>query len=369
MLGKRTTLAAGLLSVLLTGASGCGDDGLPGGARALEQGRTTWIRGRITDVDGAPLAGLEVNADGASARTDAKGRFELAARPNRELRVAVNSELYSSTALAVSASEEAGAQVELAVKPRRTLKVLDAAGGGRIASDDGFALELPQGALVDAAGAMVRGEVEVRYATVNRPREVVAAPGRMQAQDRAGLEGFGMAEVSFYQAGRRVMLAKEMQVEMPLYEGHGLADGVEVDLYAMTEADVRWTQGARGQVRGNRVVLRASRDQWVGAAKTLPAPSCVKGRLGLSGSRAVANTTVRAARERGLALIQAETHADGSFCMPVTADDDWRVSTFYDDGSESFGLEVNLSSDQAAGMCGGSSGCKDVGDVTLPSID
>ena len=369
MLGKRTTLAASLLSVGLAGASGSGDDGLPGGARALEQGRTTWVRGRITDVDGAPLAGLEVNADGASARTDEKGRFELAARPNRELRVAVNSELYSGAALAVSASEEAGAQVELAVKPRRTLKVLDAARGGRVESDDGFAVELPAGALVDGAGAMVKGEVEVRYATVNRPREVVAAPGRMQAQDRAGLDGFGMAEVSFYHAGKRVTLSKEMQVELPLYDGHGLGEGVEVDLFAMTEADVRWTQGARGRVQGDRVVLRSSRDQWVGAAKALPAPSCVKGRLALSGARAVANTTVRAARERGLALIQAETHADGSFCMPVTADDDWRVSTFFDDGSESFELAVNLRSDQASGMCGGTTGCKDVGEVTLPSID
>jgi hypothetical protein len=244
------------------------------------------------------------------------------------------------------------------------LKVLDAAAGGRAEGDDGFALQLPGDALRDESGAPVQGEVEVRYATISQPREVTAAPGRMQANDGKSLDGFGMAEVSFYQRGKRVKLMKDMQVELPMYEGHGLADGAEVDLYQLGAQELRWSQNARGRVKANRVVLSASRDEWIGAAKALPAASCVKGRLGVPGDRRVANTTLRAARGRGLSLVQAETNADGSFCLPVTADDDWRVSTFFADGEESFGLEVELRSDVASGMCGGS-GCKDVGDVTL----
>jgi hypothetical protein len=62
------------------------------------------------------------------------------------------------------------------------------------------------------------------------------------------------------------------------------------------------------------------------------------------------------------------TAADGSFCVPVTPDDDWRVSTYFDDGAEAFGLEVALDSGEAAGVCGGS-GCKQLGDVALPRLN
>ena len=44
------------------------------------------------------------------------------------------------------------------------------------------------------------------------------------------------------------------------------------------------------------------------------------------------------------------------------------MTTFYDDGMQSYGLAVDLNSSDAVGMCGGT-GCKSVGDVALPALD
>lgn len=360
MHAQRTRRCFRVLSVLALLAGACTDEGDEDGAKGI-------IRGRLTDVAGNPLADVEVTAEGATAHTDARGRFELRARTGQDVRLAVSSVLYSSAELPVSVSETSPAQVEVAVKARRML--MAGATGGRFESDDGFALELPDDALRDQRGARITGMVEVRYAMINDPRDVTAIPARLQATNQSGLDAYGVAEVGFYQNGARLTLTKPMQVEVPMVDGHGLSDGADVASYQLSASDVRWRAAARAQVRGQKVVVTSASDRWISAAKALPATSCVRGALGVAGGVRVQNTTVRAARLRGLSLIQAETSSDGSFCLPVTPDDDWTVSTYFDDGTASYGLSVDLRSDQAAGMCGGDTGCKSVGDVALPVID
>jgi Carboxypeptidase regulatory-like domain len=365
-----------IVTQALAGVIGCGDgDVIPVTAermvaaeRTVEQKAT--IRGRVTDLGGGPLAGVEVIAAGMKVKTDASGRFELGVAGEKEVRVAVESDRYSASALPVTVRKDAVANIELTVKSRSVAMLADAEKGGRIEGSDGFAVELPEGALRDASGLPVKGEVELRYALVTSADDVTAAPGRMQASDKKGLEGFGMAEVRFYKAGQRLTLGKEMKVEVPLHRDHQLQDGELVELFEHGREDLRWQASKRASVQGNKAVLRSAKDEWLGAAREQPTDSCVSGRLsaGEDGSARVANTTIRAARERGLSLIQVETAADGSFCVPVTPDDDWRVSTYFDDGAEAFGLEVALDSAAAAGMCGGS-GCKQLGDVALPRLN
>lgn len=367
---RQTCMALGLLVV--GGLPGCGDsDGDAagdGGAQADAMAGTAQglIRGRVTGVDGAPLGDLEVKAAGATTRTSADGHFELEVKDaSPEVRVTVESLEYSGAELPVRLEKDAAANVEIAVKPRRKLMLADAAEGGRVTGDaDGFALELPKQALQTRDGKAVSGEVEVRYALINRSGDVTAAPGRME-DNGGGLDGYGMAEVRFYQDGERLRLAEEMTLEVPMHAGHELSEGDRVDLYELGDSDLRWRRGTRGMVRGDKVVIETRRDEWVGAARQLPVDSCVRGRLGTELETSVRHTTIRAARERGLSMVQAETANDGSFCLPVTPNDDWQVSTFYDDGRGAYGLDVPVNSADATGMCGGDTGCKDVGDVQL----
>lgn len=378
MSGKYLVSGLALLGAL---ALGCGDDPAspavdPDGGP--EEGDTSSeqavIKGRVTDVTGAPLKDVDVvAAGGTKGRTDERGRFQVTVAAKGDTRIAVESEKYSGAALSVRADKEASAQVELSVKSRSTLMLVDAEKGGRVQDDDGFAVELPAGGLKDSADKPVTGAVEVRYATIKNASDVSAAPGRMQTSTEKGLDGYGFVEVRFYKDGQRVILAKQMRVEIPLQAGSELKEGQQVDLYGLGKGDGRWKATSKAQVSANKVVVDTMQDDWLGAAQETPVDSCVNGRLGIMPKGAlqsamVANTTLRAARARGLSLVQAESGEDGSFCLPVSPNDDWHVTTFYDDGKESYELAVDLRSSDAAGMCGGT-GCKSVGDVALPSLE
>lgn len=327
------------------------------------------VRGRVTDVYGQALKDVDVVAGNVKSRTDAAGRFEIEVAGGRELRLSVESETYSGATLPVKVDKGA-ANIELSVKSRTALVLKDAAAGGRVAGADGFAVELPGSALRDADDKRVTGEVEVRYALIGNASDVTAAPGRMESEDMEGLDGYGFAEVRFYKSGKRVSLDKEITVEVPMHAAHGLNDGDEVDGYELGVTNSRWRKAAKVSVSEGKARLRTSHDEWLGAAKALPADSCVAGRLGVGKQldTKATRTAVRAARARGLSLVQAEAGEDGSFCLPVTPNDEWSVSTYYDDGDATFGLRVNVDSKEATGMCGGD-GCKQLGDLTLPRLD
>ncbi len=344
------------------------------GSVAGEDGEASlgsYVRGRVTDPDGKPLADVEVRTEKSVGRTDSSGRFELMvedAAEGKEVGVSVEGSKYSTGTVPVRVTKSADANVELTVKERKMVILEDSKTGGRVQVDDGFAVELPAAALSTSRGLAVEGPVEVRYTVVSDARDVVALPGRMQSSDKVALDGYGMVEVAFFQDGERLVLNKTATYEMPLVADSGLEDGKEIPAYLLTAEDKRWQKGASAMVKSGKVVVRSDHDGWVGAAKELPADSCVAGRLKASADRAAPNTTIRAARARGLSLVQTDTADDGSFCLPVTPDDDWQVSAYFADGkADSLGIQVSVNSSQAAGMCGGD-GCKQVGEVELPAI-
>ncbi|MFT3927506.1 MAG: hypothetical protein QM778_33545 [Myxococcales bacterium] len=378
MCGNYPRLVA-VLAVLAGMPLGCADadSSAPADAdESLDSGsfsEVAAIKGRVTDVTGIPLKDVEVTASGSKGRTDEQGRFEIMVPASKETRLSVESDKYSGAALAVKPQKDVGAQVELSVKERSSVTLSAAEKGGRVEGTDGFALELPAGGLKDASEKAVSGAVEVRYAIVKRASDVSAAPGRMETDNQKGLDGYGIVEVRFYKDGQRVTPIKEMRVEVPLHDEHGLAEGQEVELYGLGKSDTQWKATAKAKVQANKVVVSTMRDDWLGAAQETPVSSCVSGTLGVAApgggeNSKLKNTAVRAARARGLSLVQAQTADDGSFCLPVSPDDDWHVTTYYDDSAQSYGLAVDLNSSNAAGMCGGS-GCKNLGEVPLPALE
>lgn len=356
-------------------AEGPQDGGTADGAMSSDDAAMSlgaFVRGRVTDAEGKPVADVEVRADKSTGRTDSSGRFELRVDDTddgKEVGVSVEGEKYSNGTVPVRIEKGgADANVELTVKERKMVMLEDSKVGGRIEGDDGFAMDVPEDALKTREGDVVVGPVEVRYALVSVPDDVVAAPGRMQSLDQRGLDGYGMVEVSFFQNGERLVLEKTATYEIPLVADSGLDEGKEVDGYQLTAEDKRWEKGSTATVKSGKLVVKSDRDGWVGAAKELPTDSCVAGRLKSSADTAAPNTTIRAARARGLSLVQADTAADGSFCLPVTPNDDWAVSAYFADSkANSLGIQVSVNSADATGMCGGS-GCKQVGDVELPVL-
>ncbi len=387
MVARAWLVSALCLSIAL---GGCGDSSAPaasltnpeddsagqtedGGALADAAALTAaYVRGRVTDATGKPVPDVEVGVDKSRARTDASGRFELRVdevEDGKEVGVSVQGDKYSNGTLPVRVEKNVNANVELTVKERKMVMFPDSKEGGRLEADDGFTMELPPEALQDSKGVAVAGPVEVRYALVSEAGDVTAAPGRMQASGEVPLDGYGMVEVLFFQNGERLVLNKAVSYEIPLVADSDLEEGKEVEGYQLSAQDKRWQKGVGATVKEGKLVVKSDRDGWVGAAKELPVESCVSGRLRASADQAAPNTLIRAARARGLSLVQAATAEDGSFCLPVTPNDDWQVSAYFgaDSKGSERGIQLSLNSSEAAGMCGGT-GCKQVGDVELPFL-
>jgi hypothetical protein len=347
---------------LLALAQGCGDDA---SEAADESG--AWVRGRVTDVTGKTLSDVPVMVGDEMVTTDAQGRFEAKVRSDSggEVQVAVESKKYSSGAAPVKVADRQDSHVEVSVKPRDLVTITVASDGVRADGKDGFSVEVPADGLTTKDGGKVQGEVEVLYTVVTESKDVTAAPGRMETDMGDALEGYGLAEVRFYQGDQELVLAKSARFELPLNADVASENGEMVPSYGMARSDKRWQSDGEAKVQDGKLMLE-SRAHWVGAARMLPVDSCVSGKL-LAASAAAQRTTIRAARARGLSLVQADTNADGSFCLPVTPNDDWSVSTYYDDGDAGLGLTVDVNSSDAVGMCG-EGGCKSVGDVALPPL-
>jgi hypothetical protein len=357
-------LAAGALG-------GCGDDGGNGGGDGdgeVDAGQTLGpsVHGRVTDVTGKPVTDVPVVVDGTMVQTDAEGRFDVKVRDDAdEVQVAVDSKAYSSGTVPVKVETGADSHVEVSVKARDSVSV-EVAADGITAEKDGLLVKVPADGLRTKGGEPVTGEVEVAYTIVKDPGDVTAAPGRLESDDRVSLEGYGFAEVRFFQGDSELVLTKMAHFEIPMSAEVATENGQKLTSYGLGTGDKRWKSAGEATVQDGKLVLDTDQAAWLGAARALPVDSCVSGRL-LAGGSAALHTTIRAARARGLSLVQADTTADGSFCVPVTPNDDWQVSTYYDDGADGLGLSIPLNSSDATGMCGGD-GCKKVGDVELPAL-
>jgi hypothetical protein len=324
------------------------------------------VRGRVTDVTGKAVADVPVVVEGEMVQTDAEGRFDVKVRTDEaEVQVAVDSKSYSSGTMPVKVAGGADSHVEVSVKSRQSV-MATVASDGVSAEKDGVIVKVPADGLRTKSGEEVSGEVEVAVTVVKDPADVTAAPGRLESDDRQSLEGYGFAEVRFFQNDAELVLTKVAHFEIPLSAEIATENGEKVVAYGLGTSDKRWKSAGEATVMDGKLVIETDQAAWLGGARALPIDSCVSGRL-LAGGSAALNTTIRAARGRGLSLVQADTGTDGSFCVPVTPNDDWQVSTYYDDGAAGLGLSIPLNSSDATGMCGGD-GCKQVGDVDLPAL-
>src|SRR5689334_16328124 len=116
MCGKYLLSGLALVSAL---ALGCGEDAAVEGdhdAGTLDEeaggsSEQAVVKGRVTDVTGAPLKDVDVVAtSGAKARTDERGRFQVTVAAKGETRIAVESDKYSGAALSVRTDKGASAQ-------------------------------------------------------------------------------------------------------------------------------------------------------------------------------------------------------------------------------------------------------------------
>jgi hypothetical protein len=154
-----------VFAVILAALSGgCADDDDPA-APADAPDDLGVISGVVGTLDGEPLAGAVVRADGVTTTTSAAGYFVTRRAPLGDVTLEVTAAGHAPTYRVLTL--EVGRTVHLPdlVLPPLTTGTVSASAGGSVSTPDGRAtLDLPPGAVVQADGTPYAGSVTVELA-------------------------------------------------------------------------------------------------------------------------------------------------------------------------------------------------------------
>ena len=271
----RSSLAAASL-IGLAWLSGCGGGG-GGDAPAPAAPTTTSVTLKAQALDGSPLAGVDVRASsGATAQTDAQGQATLTVPQAQDVTLAfAKTDLANQVKVVNIPAGSSSATLDVTLIARQAAVTLaDISVGGTASGQDGVRAEFPAGSLVNAAGQVVSGAVQVQMTPVNVVAQTAAFPGRF-----AGIQGnappvaivsFGTAEFVPMQNGQKLQVApgQSVVIEIPMYadkntDGSAVQLGQVIPLWSLNEVTGVWLQEGTGTVVANPssptgLALRAS---------------------------------------------------------------------------------------------------------------
>lgn len=215
------------------------------------------LRGRVVDQADEPLPGVAVAlpGDGVLGTTDANGEVLIENFPtgvDRVLRLSLSG--YTDDIVRVRVPADVGEGFfEGGLRPRNDPQILPAAEqGGTVTGEDGAALVLPAGALVDGAGNPVEGAVEVSITPldVSGP-ERAAFPGEFLGVGPDGVTrmivSLGATEYLLTQGGEELQLGPgaTATLRLPIYT---TGAGATVPLWSLDEATGLWIREGEGTV-------------------------------------------------------------------------------------------------------------------------
>jgi hypothetical protein len=220
------------------------------------------IMGKVSSVDGEPLAGVAVSlASGASASADDYGFFSFAVSAESSGAVVAHFEKAgfapTSKSLTVQSSATASpVAIHMASEGETFTIDSDAESTQRTAMS---AVTIPGHALVNAAGEAVTGEVDLTITHLDPSTDAVLAfPGTFsgaRAADgaSAAIESFGFASYKLTQGGAPVNLApgESATVEYILpdnAQGH-FQPGDTIGLWEFDEQTAMWQEAGEGTVQ------------------------------------------------------------------------------------------------------------------------
>lgn len=328
------------------------------------------VVGRVRNEDGSPLAKVDVRAGERSVQTDDDGSFEIEVAAGDAQRVAVDSKEFAGGEVVLKLGKGASASVELSVIQVRTLKVDDAEAGGRFEDDDGFAIKLPKDGLRHSDGSVVKGQAEIRYATVRDPRAMRAPPELrgMRKGEAVRLSSKGIVDVRFYKGDSRLAFEGDAELEVPLPKNNQAADGDRITLFHYDEKQHRFEEEGEATVRDGKWKATVTKFSWWTAADVVEEVSCVAGDLRSPEDMPASYTLVTAVGLDDLWLSSSVVDDDGHFCVEVPAQANVALSAFFKDGDARASWTAETSGADAAGACG-SSDCVDLGTQRFEASD
>lgn len=257
--------AAGLATLLCLTACGGGGDTAPAPAEPSPP-TTASVEVQAQGLDGSAVAGVEVRASsGATAQTDAQGKATLSVPLAQDVTLAFSKlEIANQVKVLRVPAGSTSATLRVTLIEREAPQALaDIGVGGTVSGKDGVRAEFPAGSLVNAAGQVVSGAVQVQMTPVNVLSQTAAFPGRFAGTPAGAAAGaapvaivsFGTAEFVPTQGGQKLQVApgKTVTIEIPMYadkntDGSAVRLGQVIPLWSLNEATGVWLQEGTGTV-------------------------------------------------------------------------------------------------------------------------
>ncbi|MEM6993033.1 MAG: DNRLRE domain-containing protein, partial [Myxococcota bacterium] len=376
--GASTSAGAGDTQGTVGGQEGSGGvtsntTGGSAGTTGEPPGPSGTVQGHLVDaLTMEPLVGAAIVIGEQQGFTDNLGTFVLSEVDiGAQLNITGALPGYSTAHKRIDVADGETTVVELCATAAVEDPIADVEMGGTVQTVEDVVVDLPPAAFVDSEGNPVVGEVELTTALLNDTDTIQAAPGGMIADIGAGteaqLESFGMAEFVFTQDGEELELADGVQVdiELPLSEGHGFAEGEEVALWSFDEDSGVWIQEGTGVVSGDMFLATVDHFSWWNVDQPIENNGCINGRLvdDLGDPIVGANVTLNGLTYIG--TMDAVTGPDGGFCVQGLNGGTAELRAFSIDPT--FGVQVEWTSGPLVlpdGFACGDAGCIDIGDQT-----
>ncbi len=304
------------------------------------------LAGFVTDVQGEPLAGVEVTAQDLSVLTDDRGYYLVQGlTPAQDIRVTYDKSGYAKTYGGADLISWETVAANATMSLIDGVATFEASVGGLVRVGE-VSIDFPAHGVVDkATGQPYDGEVTVEVTHVNpRTDELAAAPGDLKALIRAGssqgkdffeeaqLVSYGMVDVSIFDiSGDALQLADGAgaSVEMPidqdgLASNYQLEPGDEQKVWSYDPDNIIWQDEGTGTVFEDEETgellfeFRATHFSWWNCDQPAT-PTCAEGKV-----VDVLKFPVRGAEvicQGGSSTAITYTDDDGMYECPVLAGD------------------------------------------------
>ncbi|MCE4555776.1 carboxypeptidase regulatory-like domain-containing protein [Roseateles cellulosilyticus] len=216
---------------------------------------TGQITGQVLSAaDASPVAGARITAAGATATSDAQGRFTLgglAPAASVVLRIQADGHLDVVRPLPVAANQTT--QITQRLVAAGAAQTFNAATPGTLSVANSLAaVDLPaNGFVVDGSSTAATGTLSARLSVIDPARNPGAMPGRYVASTGRAIESFGAITVDLRDAGGNKVNLKAgttATIRIPLAT-RSAAPPATVPLFHLDETTGQWVQEGQATLR------------------------------------------------------------------------------------------------------------------------
>jgi hypothetical protein len=311
-----------------------------------ETGGGAPVGGRVTDIEGTGINGVDVACGESTASSGDDGEFTLEMEPGMDQVVVFSRAGYVTCSRRVSVVEESPPYISVTMMMEADPLQLDAGAGGTVTGERGASIAAPAGAFVDPEGNTAAGEVDV-YLTPYDPaisEEAWSYPGDLVGLTLDGemipLETFGVLDVTVRQGGEELQIREGETVDIAVPAPSWPEKAATAPVWIYDAQRGLWIESEHGEA-----TYDSATDTYSASVGHLSPcnidralnPSCIRGTVWDAYNRPVSGALVTAGpslfgNNPNGTLSRMYTQMDGSFCMTVEADSDVLVTVTTEDG-------------------------------------